>query len=282
MITKTCDLVERIGDIPSLPIVFTRVNEAVNNPRSSIADIGKIISEDPGLSVRLLRIVNSALYGFPSKIETISRAVTIVGTQQLRDLALATTVIKLFRGISQELVDMESFWRHSVACGIASRVLATFRREANVERFFAAGILHDIGRLLICLKEPELTYEALTRAKASGEPLYRVEAEVLGFDHSAIGGTLVQAWKLPASLEEVLTYHHVPSMAVRYAVEATVIHVADIITHAMQLGNSGETLVPPLEEQAWERLGLSTSVLSPAMEQVDRQYRDAVQMVLPE
>ncbi len=282
MIVRAQDLVRDFLDVPSLPIVFTRVNEAVNNPKSSIADIGEIISEDPGLTGRLLRIVNSALYCFPSKIDTISRAVTIVGTQQLRDLALATTVVKLFRGISHELIDMESFWRHSVACGIASRVLATYRREANVERFFVTGILHDIGRLLICLKKGDLAREAIQRSRATGEELYKVETELMGFNHAVVGGALIHVWKLPASLEEVVEYHHAPMRACRYLVETAVVHVADIITHALQLGNSGEFRVPPLEPEAWERLALSTSVMSPAIEQVDRQYHEAVQMVLPE
>ena len=128
-------------EIPSLPMIFTRIDEAVNNPRSSLADIGRIISEDSSLTARLLKIVNSAFYSFPSKIETISRAVTVVGTQQLRDLALATSVMKLFQGIPPDLINMEAFWKHSIACGVAARVLAAHKREANIERFFVAGIL---------------------------------------------------------------------------------------------------------------------------------------------
>ncbi len=282
MIAKSQTLVEDITDLPSLPEVFIRVNEAVNNPRSSLADIGTIISEDTGLAARLLKIVNSAFYNFPSQIETISRAVTIVGTQQLRDLALATSVIRLFRGIPQDLMDMESFWRHSVACGVAARVMATFRREANVERFFVAGILHDLGRLIICLKKSNLMREALRRAKENDQLLRKAELEVLGYDHTMVGAALIQEWKLPASLEEVVLCHHDPLEAGRYPVEAAVIHLADIISHAMQLGHSGEICVPPLEPVAWDRVGLSLSILSPMMEQVERQYQDAVQMILPE
>ena len=106
-------------EIPSLPMIFTRIDEAVNNPRSSLADIGRIISEDSSLTARLLKIVNSAFYSFPSKIETISRAITVVGTQQLRDLALATSVMKLFQGISPDLINMEASGNTAslAACG---------------------------------------------------------------------------------------------------------------------------------------------------------------------
>jgi len=282
VIPKSYIQIEDITDIPSLPEIFIRVNEVVNNPRSSLEDVGKVISEDTGLTARLLKIVNSAFYGFPSHIETISRAVTIVGTQQLRDLALATSVIRLFSGIPHDLLDMESFWRHSVACGITARILATFRRESNVERFFVAGILHDIGRLILCLQKSEEMRDILKQVRQGANTVRVVEFDVLGFDHTTVGGALIQAWKLPASLEEVVLCHHAPLQASRYPVEAAVIHVADIFSHAMQLGHSGECWVPPLEGKAWDRLGLPVSILSSTIDQIDRQYYDTVQMILPE
>jgi HD-like signal output (HDOD) protein len=234
------------------------------------------------LTARLLKIVNSAFYSFPSKIETISRAVTVVGTQQLRDLALATSVMKLFKGVPPDLISMEPFWRHSIACGVAARVLATHKREANIERFFVAGILHDIGRLVLCMKEPDWMRSALGRCHASGELLYKVEDEELGFDHASLGRILLENWKLPASLVETVAYHHNPEAAARFPVEAADVHVADIIAHALQLGSSGERFVPPLSPLAWERAGMSMGQLPGAIEQVDRQYREAVEWMAPE
>lgn len=279
--TEARDLINGTLDIPSLPMIFTRIDEAVNNPRSSLADIGRIISEDSSLTARLLKIVNSALYSFPNKIETISRAVTVVGTQQLRDLALATSVMKLFRGIPPDLIDMEAFWRHSIACGIAARVLAALKREANIERFFVAGILHDIGRLVLCIKNPDWMRAALGRCHASGELLYAVENEELGFDHAAVGRVLLESWKLPASLVETVACHHNPEAARRFPVEAANVHLADIIAHAMQLGSTGERLVPTLSSVAWERTGVADGQLAAAIEQVDRQYLEAVEWMAP-
>ena len=233
------------------------------------------------MTARLLKIVNSAFYSFPNKIETISRAVTIVGTQQLRDLALATSVMKLFQGIPADLMNMEAFWRHSIACGVTARVLATYRREANVERFFVSGILHDIGRLVLCMKSPDWMRAALDRCQSQRELLYRVEYEELGFDHASVGRYLLQNWKLPASLEETVAFHHNPDAATRYPVETAVIHVADIISHAMELGRSGELFVPPLNEQAWDRIHVAPNQLAGILEQVDRQYREAVEWMAP-
>ena len=204
-------LLKGIVELSSLPFIYIKINDAVNNPRSSIKDISEIISGDPGLTSRLLRLVNSAFYGFPSKVETVSRARLMVGTQQMRDLALATSVMSLFKGIPGHLVSMESLWRHSVACGLAARMLAKVRQsEVNAELLFTAGIIHDIGRLVIYKKIPETAQEMIIRCRDSKEPLYLVEKEVLGFDHSDLWRMLAQSWNLPPSLEEVLACHHFP------------------------------------------------------------------------
>jgi HD-like signal output (HDOD) protein len=278
MTKKPEDLLKGLVQVSSLPVIYTKINEAVNNPRSSMKDISDIIIDDPGLTSRLLQLVNSAFYGFPSKIDTVSRALSIVGTQQIRDLALATSIMSLFKGIPEDLVSMESFWRHSVACGLAAKILATYRRcEMNVERFFAAGIIHDIGRLIIYKKIPETAREMILRCKANRELLYLVEKEVIGFNHSDLGSVLVRFWNLPPSLEEVVAYHHSPQEARRYPIETSVVHVADIIAHAMQMGNSGEQYIPSLDEKALELIGIPSSVLSPTLDKLEREVKDVVQ-----
>ncbi len=280
MITSPNDLLKGYVEVSSLPAVFARINEAVNNPRSSMNDIEKIISEDAGLTARLLMVVNSAFFNFPQRVESIPKAISIVGTQQLRDLALAISVIRLFKGIPPDLVNIEQFWKHSIGVGIAARTLAAFRRETNVERFFVAGILHDTGRLVMYMKIPDLSREALLRSRKNNELLYVAEAEQLGFDHASVGRVLMQAWKLPFYQEEIVAFHHKPNLATRFPVEAAIVHLADILAHSMGLGSSGERYVPPLNQEAWERLALPVSVLVPTFEQIDRQFEDAVKTIL--
>jgi len=278
MIGKPEELLKGLVQLSSLPVIYTKINEAVNNPQSSMKDISDIISDDPGLTSRLLQLVNSAFYGFPSKVETVSRALFIVGTRQIRDLALATSIMNVFEGIPEVLVSMESFWRHSVACGLAAKILATYRRcEMNVERFFAAGIIHDIGRLVIYKKIPETAQAMILRCKNRREPLFSVEKETIGFDHSELGRLLMQFWNLPPSLEEVVACHHSPQEARRYPVETSVVHIADIIVHAMQMGSSGEQYIPPVDEKAWQLIGIPTSALSPTLDQLEREVNDVVQ-----
>jgi len=260
--------------------IFASLQEAVNNARSSMRDIAEIISTDQGLSARLLRLVNSAFYGFPSKIETISHATTIVGTQQLRDLALATTIIELFKGIPSELINVRDFWHHSIACGITCRILASYHQEPNVERFFVGGLLHDIGRLLIYRRSAAQAREALQRCAESGELLHTVERETLGYDHAEAGGLLLGHWRLPKSLEEAVRFHHAPSLSRQYPLESGMTHVADLIANALQTGSSGEHLVPVLDSKAWEGLDLSISILPPVIQQMEQQFTNTVTLFL--
>ncbi|HYA13511.1 MAG TPA: HDOD domain-containing protein [Syntrophales bacterium] len=285
--TQEADLIKRkkpeallkgLVELSSLPFIYIKINDAVNNPQSSIKDIGEIISGDPGLTSRLLRLVNSPFYGFQSKIDTVSQALLMVGTQQIRDLALATSVISLFKGIPGHLVNMESLWKHSVGCGLAARMLATVGQcKGNVEFFFTAGIIHDIGRLVIYKQIPETAQKMILQCKDSKKPLFLVEKEVLGFDHSDLGRALAQLWNLPPTLEEVLACHHVPWETKQYPVEACVIHIADYIAHAMQLGDSGEQYIPPLDERVWELGGIPARVLSFMPDRLMPEFEDVVQ-----
>jgi HD-like signal output (HDOD) protein len=272
-------LIAHSPQIASLPTIFFRINEAVEDPECSFVEIGEIISSDPSLSARLLRIVNSSFFGFPSKIETITHAVTIVGMAQLNDLALATTVVNQFKGMPKNLINMQKFWFHSVATGLAARIIAVYRREPNADRFYLMGMLHDLGRLVLLLNIPEEMQKVMSRYEEEGL-LHEAENQVMGADHAVVAGLLLEAWKLPEMLQEAITFHHTPSQSPLYPISAAIVHVADIIAHGMELGTCGEHYVPPLNPKAWEILDLPTSLITSIVEQVDRQTAEAVEMFL--
>lgn len=277
-------LVARARTVSSLPSVFLRLQQVVNDARSSNRDIANVISEDPGLAARLLRTANSAFYGYPSKIDTISRAVTVIGGKQLRDIALATSVIDMFKGLPQNLIDMDSFWRHSLACAVAARILATYMRASNVEHFFVAGLLHDIGRLIMYTEIPGQCSQLFEEHAEEKSLLYRIEKRALGFDHADVGGALLEAWKLPPAISRAVATHHRPGSAMsvpEIGTTATLIHVADIMAHAAGLGRSGERFVPPLDAEAWQRLSLSEGVMSAALRRLEHQYSDALALLEP-
>src|SRR3569832_2368838 len=155
------ELVTGAIELASLPVVFFCVFVLFVCFCFFAVDIGHVFSRDPGLTTRLLKIANSAFYSFPSQIDSVSRAITIIGTRELRDLILATSVARLFKGLPNDLVSMDDFWRHSVCCGLAARALAAQRGERLLERFFVAGLRHDIGGVLLYRKVAGLAREAL-------------------------------------------------------------------------------------------------------------------------
>jgi HD-like signal output (HDOD) protein len=160
------ELFEGEVEIPTLPEVYYDFKEAMENPDGSFDEISEIISIDTGLSLRLLKIVNSAFYSFPSQIETISHAISVIGLEQLNNLVLSTVVMDRFKNIPESVINMESFWKHSIACGLATRTIATLRKEVNTERFFVAGMLHDIGRLVLAMSAPFSILSVFMRYKA--------------------------------------------------------------------------------------------------------------------
>ncbi|MDH5436621.1 MAG: HDOD domain-containing protein [Gammaproteobacteria bacterium] len=271
------------GDVrlASLPEVFTRVNNLIDDPKSSAADIGHLISEDPSLTIRLLKIVNSAFYGFPSKIDTVSRAITIVGTSELRDLILATSVIKVFNSIPEDLLNMNDFWKHSVACALIAHILASKRHDEDLEPLFVSGLLHDVGKLVIYMRIPELGRETLARKKFNHVDLCTAERDVLGFDHAELGGELASLWKLPDLLQQTLRFHHSPQKAESHQAEVAIINLADQIAKVVALGKGGVINGEmPKDEALWAATGLSSNVLESTLQEAELQFEETIKLIL--
>ena len=264
--------------LPSLPTIFHQINEAINDPKCSATHIANIISKDQSLSARLLQLVNSAFYNFPSKIDTISRAVAIIGTKQLSTLSLGTCALAVFKDVPSDLIDMKTFWKHSVACGIIARILASYKNNTLTEVFFVGGLLHDIGRLIIFMSIPEISKEALLKAKETGCMLSQAENDLIGFDHSKMGGILLKEWKLPVSLENIVRFHHIKTES-QIQLDTAVAHIADIMANALEIGNSGEHNVPPLVPKAWAEIGLSAGIITATVDQAKHHIDETMQIL---
>jgi len=208
-------LVEQVRDLVTLPEAALRISRLVNDPNSTSADIGREISNDVALTARLLRIANSPALGQQGKISDISRAITVLGTRQVRDLTVGLAAIRSFEGISNHLVTMESFWRHSLLCAVAASHVAARRRGSRGDSPFVAGLLHDVGQLVLFSEAPELERKALSKSIDERDDLglYLCEREALGFDHQAVGLALAQSWGLPRTLQECIEFHHEPHRA---------------------------------------------------------------------
>jgi HD-like signal output (HDOD) protein len=251
--------------------VIREIERLIGLPASTLPQIAEVIETDPDLAARLLRLGNSSFFGFPNRLETVSEAITLIGIQQVQDLILASSVVEMFQGIPEDLVCMESFWKHSLACGIVSRCLAVACQMPEAEKFFIVGLLHDLGRLVLLSRAPQKAAEVFARYQESRILLRDAEVEVLGFDHAQIAEELMRLWQYPATLIQAVAFHHHPISARVYQLETAIVHVADYLVHAMGTGSSGERFVPPLNHKAWDRIGLSPNILESVMNSVDEQ-----------
>jgi putative nucleotidyltransferase with HDIG domain len=256
--TNIAELVKGVGDLVTLPDVFIRINQLVEDPDSTSDDIAKVVSQDPSFTVRLLRVANSPFYGFSSTVETVSRAVTLIGTSQIRNLALSTSVSRTFAGLPNELVSMDNFWHHSLYCALVARILAKKVSKSDPEAVFTAGLLHDIGELVIFNRLPAQAKDALLLVLDSGDeiPVYQAERQTMGFDHAQVGGELARQWHLPPLLVDCIAFHHDIQQAQNCPRETAIVHIANILALMAEVDTLDQDDVPPIDPQAWEITGL--------------------------
>ncbi len=275
------ELVKGVAKLASLPEVCVRVNEMVDDPRSSSAEIGKVISRDPALTAQLLRIANSSFFNFPSRIDTVSRAITVIGERELRYLVLALSAIRSFSKIPIELANMASFWRHGVYCGVLARLIAQHCKVLHSERLFVAGLLHDIGLLVMVHRVPELERVALQNAHDCEEELHYAEEHVLGCDHAEVGGELLKLWNLPSVLCETVACHHNFALADEARLDAAIVHVANVIANRAELDVDHDGPVPEFDPAAWDMLGLDENTIPDLSAEAAPMFAESWSMIQP-
>lgn len=273
--TTPQDFIGSHVELISLPNIVIRLNQMLDDPDCSAETIGMTIGEDPGLTARLLKIVNSPFYGFPSQVDTISMAITILGTRQLRDLVLATSLINRFQSLPSQIMDMDTFWCHSITCAIAARCFATRLKVQNAERFFVAGLLHDIGLLVMALVAPQQARKLLQLTASAAAS---AERDLFGFDHAELGAELLRHWQLPESLIEPTAFHHQPGRAKQFPQETAVVHLANVIANNLQpsVVFCDDTVE---DHQAWQILGLSAELLETLHEEVYAQLDETLDLL---
>jgi putative nucleotidyltransferase with HDIG domain len=255
---------EYIRNMPSLPTTVAKVLEVCNNPQTSPADLNHVISLDPVLVGRVLKLINSAYYGLGQQVTNLARAIIMLGINTVKNLALSTAVMgnlsskKDFQGLN-----MEGFWRHSLCVGVAAKILAKQRGidTKQQEEYFTAGLLHDIGKIplnAVLSKEYMLTISAADRERIS---LFRAEDKTLGMNHNAAGAMIVKAWRLEGAVGEVIIHHHNygeysgPHKDILFSIA-----VANRFASIMEIGFSGDRYPEKMDNLIWETLRVNRDV----------------------
>jgi HD-like signal output (HDOD) protein len=257
-----------VKDLPTLPKVLEKVSRLVDDESSSTEQIARLIAMDQVLSAKVLKMVNSPIYGFPRRIGTIQHALVLLGFGVIRGLIISTSVFDIMAK------SMLGLWEHSVGCALACSSIAKAAGLDDPEEYAVAGLLHDLGKVVALVQLPEIKGEI--EGLVGSEDLSYLEAErrTMGFGHDRINAWLANHWNLPPNIKEGMTLHHDPEKSGSYPDMARVVHVGDFLTKVMEVGSGGDDQVPFLSKPALQGLGLRSSSLERVLDDLSMELVD--------
>ena len=268
LITKYKGEVLAVQNLPTLPSALQEMNRMLDDPNVSTEQIAELISKDQVLSAKVLKMVNSPIYGFPGRISSVQHALVLLGFNVVRGLLLSTTV---FDNLNAE---MRKLWDHSMACSMACAEIARTLKFKDPGEFAVSGLLHDIGKVVIEVQVPEAAREIRKLVKEKDLDIRQAEEEVLGFMHDKVNGWLAGTWRLPLTLREGITYHHNPTGARNYTEIACVVHIGDFIARIFHQGSGGDDQAPTIMPQAFKILGLTQDKLEEILDETTEKFSE--------
>ncbi|MBC3808579.1 HDOD domain-containing protein [Undibacterium seohonense] len=249
------EVINKLNDLPSLPEITTEMLNDLNNEDISLDSLIEKVSMDQALAAKVLKLANTSYYGANSKVVTIQQAVSLLGTEHLKNLIRTTIFTNHLPHAQCRGFDSKAYWRHNIATAICAELIS---RTLHMKHDFAftAGLLHDIGRLVLVMKFPKKYEQVITCAKESDCSLLDAERAVLGVDHVAVGLILALQWNFSDAIQDAIRGHHSPEDKDLNSL-ASIVHVANSIVHALDLSEVEDELVPPISQFAWDNLGLN-------------------------
>ena len=275
--TDILETVSNISTIPTLPTVLERITTLLKNPQTSAEEVGRAITKDQALASKVLKLVNSAFYGFPGRISTITHAVVILGFSTIKNIVLTASIFETFKKGRENFAgfDMEKFWIYSIACGAAAQTLAKHIGNQDREECFIAGLIHDIGKIILCQYLPKEFNEITRNVREKNILIFDSERELYNTTHQEIGGIIAKNWNLPANLQQAVCHHHNPTKNQNHFITISIVHCADILVRALDFGNGGDNKIPSLAEHVWKTLKLNEKNLLPILEEISEEVKKA-------
>jgi|Deesub1362A_J573_1020465.scaffolds.fasta_scaffold05007_4 putative nucleotidyltransferase with HDIG domain len=269
------DFIRKIRTIPTLPTIMAQIIQTLDDPRSSASELEMIVRNDQALTTKILAVANSAYYGFRHQITTVRRAVVAIGFDEVRNICLSLSLMGFLHPATfQDVALAEGLWLHALSVSEGAQLVAAAVRKGETSQAFTAGLLHDIGKVILAAFAPSEVRRLDHYVRERGLA-YRAAEEELGISHQEVGQALAQHWELPPLLVEVIGRHHAPNRHLTYPEMVAVVHVADYLARDLDMGYSGDPSPPELRVQASELLGLDQSTLAACREQLD-QRRDKI------
>ena len=272
------DIVRQLQDLPSLPAVVMELLSSIDQEDVDISVLAKKVSHDQALTAKTLRLANSSLFGLQVKVTTIAQAITFLGFQTTRNLITAAAVTGCFAQGKCPGFDDKAFWRHSIATAACCKVLAR-RVRFNQDYAFTAGLLHDIGRLVLISTYPLEYQKVLDHQRRTDAHLLDAERDVMGVDHVLAGVALADHWNFSDTMKSAIASHHDPD-APGAGLLATLVHVANAIAHALDLAGEEHDVVPTVSAAAWTTLGLTEEAYLHVFRETELQFEEITLVLL--
>jgi len=266
---------DRLRDLPALPGIVERIVAVLEQPEGDLAEAAALVETDQVLTAQVLRLANSAFYGLSGRIGSVRHALTVLGTTVSRSLVYATAVLDLRIGLS-------GFWEHAVGTAVMAGALARHLGLDKPEEVSGAGLLHDLGKVVLFRQAPEAFAAVLADARAHGRTFRESERALLGTDHAQIASWLMTRWRFPLRLSEPVVQHHEPGHAKAVPVETAVVHAANTLVRAYGYGCGGDARIPPVAPAAWALLGLGRADLHAVFDAFERDLAVAHVAIAPE
>lgn len=276
------ELVQSCTSLFTLPALHAHVRDVVDDPNSSMEELVKILKLDPAISARLLRIANSPSHGGSKQVDTISRAVTLIGVEAVRDLVAATTIGQTFSGMPSQFMDAVRFWRKSLFCALVAERMATACGIDNSEPCFVEGLLRDIGHFVLYQTVPQRAQSALIEAGYLEASLAEVEQSNIGCDFAEVGAELVRFWGMPAHIEQAIRCQLSPKDAGEFALHASIVHLAGVVADYEELELSRRPPVLPFSLHAITTTGFLLTTLPALLADLRTQLRNTLAIVCPQ
>lgn len=269
-----------IKSLPTLPVIFESYSTALKDPNINFEKLSKIISVDQASVMQLLKIANSPFYGFRGHIDSVSKALMYLGVTEVQNIIYATTIVNAMPAL---VVDNKflptDFWNHSIAVGVVARIVGNSIGEKNLENLFLAGILHDIGKLVLMNYAPVEYKNVISHVHQNKISIKKAEFDILGFDHTNVGKLLAEKWKLPTVFINVIHYHHLGLIGGYADKTVALIHIADIVARLLALGNAGDETVPEPNIKVWDVLNVSPKLFSNLRVKIEEEYTEITSLI---
>jgi len=273
-------VVDKIQGLPTLSLLMTELLAIARNPLSSAKDMEEALRHDPSLTMKVMRMANSSFYG-GSAINTLQDAIVLLGFPTIRSIILAASVFEAFPGTGRPGFSREDFWRHSLGVAVAARLLAIRSHFKDIEEAFIGGLIHDIGKVVLDEYASDVWQKVLTHAAQKKILLFEAEMEILGFSHAQIGQWLATKWKLPPQYTAAIFYHHQPSFSPPKENLPSIVHIADVLARTVKIGSGGDSLIPPLDPEAFKRSKIDEAVFQYVLTSLPEEFEKANKSFTP-